>query len=84
VAPEVLARALDVPAGHVVFLEPSARGIVVEQGGFVPLEAALLDAPPWEESVADEIERSLEETALDLKVTSIGLLPLRGVEPPQP
>jgi hypothetical protein len=84
VSPEVLARALDLPAGHVVFLEPSAQGIAVEQSAFAPLEAALLDAPPWEESVADEIDRKLDETPLDLKVTSIGLMPTRGVEPPQP
>ncbi len=84
VAPEVLARALDAPAGHVVFLEPSAKGIAVAQEAFAPLEDALLDAPPWEEAVAQEIERTLEEEPLDLKVTSIGLMPTRGVEPPQP
>lgn len=83
VAPEVLARALDAPAGYVVFLEPSASAIAVEPGAFVPLEAALLEAPPWEEAVAEDIERSIEDAKLDLKVTSIGLLPLRGVEPPQ-
>jgi hypothetical protein len=82
VSPDVLARALAIPPGHTVFLEPSARGIAVEQSAFVPLEAALLDAPPWEESIAVDIDRSLEEANLDLKVTSIGLLPLRGVEPP--
>jgi hypothetical protein len=32
--------------------------------------------------VADAIERGLEEAVLDLKVTPIGLLPLRGVDPP--
>jgi len=84
VSPEVLVRALAIPPGHVVFLEPSARGIAVEQSAFVPLEAALLEAPPWEASVSEEIDRTLDEAPLDLKVTSIGLLPMRGVEPPQP
>ena len=38
----------------------------------MPLEAALLDAPPWDPLVAEAIDRGLDEAALDLKVTSIG------------
>jgi hypothetical protein len=54
----------------------------VEEAAFAPLEAALLEAPPWEPLVAEAIERELEDATLDLKVTAIGLLPLRGVDPP--
>jgi hypothetical protein len=45
------------------------------------METALLEAPPWEEVVAETIERTLEEATLDLKVTPIGMMPLRGVDP---
>ena len=44
----------------------------------MPLEAALLEAPPWEPAVAAAIEQVLEEPLVDLKTTSIGLVPLRG------
>ncbi len=84
VAPEVLARALDVPAGRVTFLAPDAHGIVIEESAFVPLEAALLDAPPWEEAVAEAIDSALQEPAVELQVTPMGLMPMRGVEPPAP
>ena len=82
VAPEVLARALGAPASHVLFLGTDARAIAVEEAAFAPMEAALLDAPAWEPLMAEAIDRELEEATLDLKVTPIGMLPLRGVEPP--
>ena len=81
VAPEVLARALGAPASHVLFLGTDARALAVEEAAFAPMEAALLDALPWEPLVAEAIDRGLEEATLDLKVTPIGMLPLRGVEP---
>jgi hypothetical protein len=84
VAPEVLARSLDVPSGRVTFVGPDGRGAVVGDGDFVPLEAALLEAPAWEQSIAEAIDRALDEPTPELQVTSIGLLPTRGVEPPQP
>ena len=65
-----------------LFLGRDARAIAVEQSAFVPLETALLEAPPWEALVAETIEHTLEEASLDLRVTTIGMLPLRGVEPP--
>jgi hypothetical protein len=82
VAPEVLARALGAPASQVLFLGTDARALAVDEAAFAPLETALLEAPPWEPLVAEAIERALEEATLDLKVTPIGLLPLRGVDPP--
>jgi hypothetical protein len=81
VAPEVLARALGAPPGQVLFLGTDARAIAVDEAAFVPLEAALLDAPPWTTAVAEEIDRALDESPLDLEVSAIGMLPLRGVEP---
>jgi hypothetical protein len=82
VAPDVLARALGAPAGQVLFLGTDARALAVDESAFVPLETALLEAPPWEPLVAEAIEKALEEAAIDLKVTPIGMLPLSGVEPP--
>jgi hypothetical protein len=84
VAPDVLARALAAPATQVLFLGADARATAVEEAAFVPLETALLEAPPWEPAVTETIETVLEEATLDLKVTAIGMLPLRGVEPPEP
>jgi hypothetical protein len=84
IAPEVLARALGMPAGLVVFFgadSADARALAVEDSAFVPLEAALLAAPPWDPVQAEAIETALAESPVDLRVTSVGLLPLRGVEP---
>ena len=83
VAPEVLARALGAPASQALFLTTEGRAIAVEDAAFVPLETALLEAPPWEPLVAEAIERALDEEPLRLEVTSAGLMPLRGVEPQQ-
>jgi hypothetical protein len=85
VAPEVLAEAFggsEARASQALFVGRDARTIAVEESAFVPLEAALLDAPPWEPAVAESIALSLEEAPLDLKASSIGWVPLRGVEPP--
>jgi hypothetical protein len=82
VSPDVLARALGAVATQALFLSTDARAVAVEESAFVPLETALLEAPPWEPAVAEAIERALEEGPIDLKVTPIGLMPLRGVEPP--
>jgi hypothetical protein len=82
VAPEVLARALGAPASQVLFLGADARALAIEEAAFAPLETALLEAPPWEPLVAEAIERELADATLELQVTPIGLLPLRGVDPP--
>jgi hypothetical protein len=84
VAPEVLAEAFRLPGSQVLFVAEGARSMAVEESAFVPLEAALLEAPPWEPAVAAAIEQVLEEPLVDLKTTAIGLVPLRGVEPPVP
>jgi hypothetical protein len=82
VTPEVLSGAFGLPASRLLFIAQDARAVAVEASAFVPLEAALLEAPPWEAAVALAIEQALEEPLVDLKTTSIGLVPLRGVEPP--
>jgi hypothetical protein len=82
VAPEVLSQAFGLLGSQVLFVGPDARTVAVEDDAFSPLEAALLEAPPWEPAIATSIEQTLEESRIDLKTTSIGLVPLRGVEPP--
>ena len=82
VAPEALARALDAPASHLLFIGEDARAIAVAESAFVSLESALLEAPPWEPVVAESIAHALDEAPVDLKATSPGMTPLRGVDPP--
>src|SRR5262249_13060956 len=65
VAPEVLHRALGAPAQQVVFITTDARALAVDEGAFVPLETALLEAKPWEPVVADAIELALSEAPVD-------------------
>ncbi len=80
VAPEVLARSLGAPASGVVFVGADARVTAIEDQAFTALEAALIDAPPWESVIAQAVERTLEDTPIELRVSSIGLLPTRGIE----
>jgi hypothetical protein len=82
VAPEVLARSLAAPASGVVFVGVDARACAIEDQAFTALEAALIDAPPWEPMVARTIERALAEAPIDLRVSSIGLLPTQGIGKP--
>jgi hypothetical protein len=82
VAPDVLASAFGVQPGRVLFVGAGARSVAVDEAAFAPLEAALLEAPPWEGAIAETIAVALEEPTLDLKTTSIGMIPLRGVKPP--
>jgi hypothetical protein len=85
VAPEVLHRALRMPAGHIAFVTPSARAIVIAETAFVELETWLLESPPWKALEAEQIERALLEAPIMLTVGELGLLPMRGVvAPPQP
>jgi len=80
VAPEALARAVAAPPSHVLFVGADARAVAIDESAFVPLESALLEAPPWDDAVAEAIATALE-APIDLKATAVGLLPLRGVEP---
>jgi hypothetical protein len=82
IAPEALAHAIGAPASHLLFVGPDATSVAVEESAFVSLESALLEAPPWEPVVAEAIAHALDDALVDLKTTSIGMMPLRGVGPP--
>jgi len=82
VSPDVLHRALGSPQGRVMFLDASGHAIGVDEAAFAPLENALLLAPAWEPTVAEAIERTLEEAIIELRPGPLGLLPLGNAEPP--
>lgn len=80
VAPTVLRDALGLEAGHVTFVTPEARAFTLEEGAFVPLERALLEAPPLEPLLAEGVEEALEEELPDLRLEPLGAFALRSVE----
>jgi hypothetical protein len=96
VASDVLHRALGSPAGKVLFLvaegmaasearrglHQTVRTVGVSEEAFVPLETAILEAPAWEPAVALEIERTLDDAAIELEPGPLGTFPLAGVDPP--
>ena len=84
VAPEVLYRALGASSSQVLFIEPSARPMAVEESAFAPLETSLLEAQAWEPLVADSIQRALDEAPVDLKLEPLGVFALSQVAPPAP
>ncbi len=79
VAPEALARALSLSPSDVLFIGVDSSVLAVEDSSFGPLQAALLETPLWESSATEAIGNALHEERIDLKVTSIGLLPAQGV-----
>ena len=84
VAPDVLYRALGAAQSQVLFIGTDANAVSVEDTAFVPLETALLEAKPWEPLVHEAIERALDEAPIELKLTSIGVFPLRRADPAPP
>ena len=82
VAPDVLHRALGSPEGRVMFLDAGGHAVGVAEEAFAPLATALLEAPSWEPAIAETIERTLEDAAIELRPGSLGLLPLSGAQPP--
>ncbi len=83
VAPEVLYRALGAPGSMVLFVDPLARAMSVEDAAFVPLETVLLESKPWEPIVAESIDRALAEKTIDLRLEPLGVFPMGNVEPPK-
>jgi hypothetical protein len=81
VAPEVLYRALRPAGGNILFITQAQAALAVPDSAFVPLDAALLEADPWEEVVVTAIESALAEAPIELKLSPVGLFPLSGVEP---
>jgi hypothetical protein len=84
VAPEVLYRALGAPVSQMLFVTTHATSLAVETSAFVPLETALLEAPPFEPLVADSIESALATAPVELKLAPLGAFPLRGADAPEP
>jgi hypothetical protein len=82
VGPEAIALAFGFPDSHVLFVGADERAVAIDESAFVSLESALLEAPPWVPAIARAIAKALDEAPVDLKTTSIGMMPLRGVEPP--
>ncbi|MDP9035181.1 MAG: hypothetical protein M3O50_10260 [Myxococcota bacterium] len=84
VAPELLARAIGAQPSQVLFVQADGRVVAIEEAGFAPLDVSLLEALPWEPLVANLIQQALAEAPIDLRVTPIGIRPLRHVEPETP
>jgi hypothetical protein len=84
VAPEVLASALGVSPTQVLFIGPDARGWAIEERAFVPLETALIEAPPSQPLDARSVEDTLSEVPIDLLVTRVGSLPTADADTPRP
>ncbi|MBL8607038.1 MAG: hypothetical protein JNL38_06950, partial [Myxococcales bacterium] len=82
VAPEVLYRALGASSSQVLFVDPLARAVAVDEASFVPLETAVLESAAWEPVVGQSIEAALAEKPVDLKLPPLGAFPMGQVEPP--
>ena len=78
IGPEVLARSLGAPTSLVLFIGADGRARGIDEHAFVPLEEALLEAPPWEATAA-QTERALESAPIDLKTSAVGLFPTIGL-----
>jgi hypothetical protein len=79
-APDVLARALDLPESRVLVLRAESGAVTVDQSAFVPLDVAIAQAPDWVPLAALALDRVLESATLDLRVEPIGLTPLWEVD----
>ncbi len=82
VAPEVLYRALGASSSQVLFVDPLARAVAVDEASFVPLETAVLESAAWEPVVGQSIEAALAEKPVDLTLPPLGAFPMGQVEPP--
>jgi hypothetical protein len=81
VAPDVLARAMAIPSGTLVFLDGERRALGVPSSAFAPLETALLESTGFEPLTATEIAAVLELEPIELVIEPTGALPLRGAKP---
>jgi hypothetical protein len=84
VAPEVLYRAMNIPSGMVLFILADGRALAVEASAFFPLHTLVLESPNWEPLLANALERTLTDVPIELRVESLGLLPMRDVKPALP
>jgi hypothetical protein len=85
VAADVLARALNVSSGQILFLCPDGRAVTLERAAFASLESALIQAPPSQPLAAEAVDPALDDRPIDLRVESIGLprFPGSGRSPPR-
>jgi hypothetical protein len=81
VNPEVLARALEIPAGMSLFVDHNARAIAVEERAFAQLETYILEAHNWEPAQAEQIEALLAQSPIDLRADPLPVLPMVGYAP---
>ncbi len=83
VSPEVLAKALEAPRDHVLFLEPSGRAVAVPSSAFQPLEAAVLEGHAWAPLTGTPLDVSpaLSLPLPQVDLGSLGFRPMRDVAP---
>jgi len=81
VAPDVLHRAFGSPAGERVFIHRDGTRIGVQEGAFIALEQALLDAQTWSGTTAEQVSATLATQLPILTLESPGFRPMRDVEP---
>lgn len=81
VAPEVLVRALDIPAGTLVFMDAEGRARGVPADAFGPLETTLVEAAGFTPVPTETVTRVLTLEPIELVIESAGALPLRGAKP---
>jgi hypothetical protein len=82
VSPEILRRAIGAPEGQVLFVTADAKALAIDAAAFGPLEAALVEATPFEPVVAEAIESLLTDAPLDLTLAPLGAFPMGGTDPP--
>ncbi len=84
VSPEVLYRALQSPAGQVLFLGRDGRAIGVAGEAFIPLETALLEAQAWApvKTLSEGLSASLATELPEVFLGGTGMRPLRDLPSP--
>jgi hypothetical protein len=83
VSAEVLAAAVDAPAGHVVLLRAGGTPIAIAESAFVTLSRAVLAGPGWAPLGTIDLDDGLDELLpITLVVEDPGSRPLADVEEP--
>jgi len=82
VAPDVLFRAFDSPAGELIFIHRDGTRIGVAKEAFIPLEDALLDAQTWAGTQHETVLTTLRAELPTVTLDSPGFRPMRDVGNP--
>lgn len=80
VSAEVLAAAIDAPAGHVIVLRPSGPPLAIDERSFVPLSRAVLAGPTWAPFGALPLDALDEPLPPVLTTSDPGTSPLGDLE----